>query len=135
MRVLDFEYKKIQLRTVVTGLIMSSVILFIALSLFTFNRYDYSWFYFTTKDYSISNRGGFWGAQCAAVFFYFFGGAALLVPFFLMLLAYIRIMRISIKYEWERIAAGIILIVFYAALLHHYGIDIKSSPYSGGLVG
>ena len=71
-------------------LFYAASIVFLLISLFSYNPTDSSWLYVSSGGGAVSNQAGFLGAQLAAILFYFFGGASflwliplLLVGFFL----------------------------------------------------
>ena len=62
------------------------MVIFLVVSLVSYNVTDSSWLYVSSDPDAITNKGGFLGAHFAAILFYLFGGASflLLIPFLLV---------------------------------------------------
>jgi len=110
-------------------------ILFLVVSLVSYNPTDSSWLYVSSEPENIGNQGGFFGAQVAAILYYFFGGASflLLLPF--MCCGLLFVTETSLKLHWERLCASLYLVMVGALLLSTYVTDFAWSPYPGGMVG
>jgi DNA segregation ATPase FtsK/SpoIIIE-like protein len=113
----------------------AGAIIFLFISLVSYNATDSSWLYVVSDSGTITNQGGFLGAQVAAFCFYFFGGASFLLLVPLLWVGWIFCTKRSIKSEWERLCACLYLACGGAALLTTYGIDLSWSPYPGGMMG
>lgn len=112
-----------------------AIVIFLTFSLISYSPTDSSWLYVSSDVASVSNYGGFFGAQVAAILFYFFGGASFLFLIPLLCLGLIFAFNGSMRKEWERLCAALYLVFVGAALLTFYGIDLLWSPYPGGLMG
>jgi hypothetical protein len=113
----------------------SGVLIFLALSLFSYNATDSSWFYVSTDPGVISNWCGFCGAQISALLFYLLGGASYLLFIPLLWIGYIWLLCKPLKTEWERLCAALYVVFVAAAFFATYLIDCAWSPYPGGIVG
>src|SRR5207244_1036803 len=111
------------------------IIIFLMVSLFSYNPTDSSWLYVSSDPHPITNKGGLLGAQFAAILFYFFGGASFLLLLPLLCGLWIMITHRSIKDEWERVCASLYIVLVGAALLATYYMDCAISPYPGGKCG
>jgi S-DNA-T family DNA segregation ATPase FtsK/SpoIIIE len=109
--------------------------LFISVSLLTFSAQDPSWFYYHTDMNPITNRCGWWGAQCAALLIYLVGAASFLVPGFLVFLSWLIFFNLSWKYDWDRLASFLFFIPTGAALTAFYRIRLFRHSLPGGRVG
>src|SRR3990172_2001780 len=72
---------------------------FLLIAVLTFSAHDPSWFYYTTSDGVVTNKCGFFGAQCAALLMYLFGAASLLVPFLIALCSSLLFLKASWRHE------------------------------------
>jgi len=108
---------------------------FLSVSLYTFNPYDQSWFYFDSSTTTTTNFFGSIGANTAALLFYFFGMSSFLILGFIFYSAYILINQITIKSEWERLIALLLLPYICATLCNIYNIDYFNSIFPGGTIG
>src|SRR5438309_1168173 len=111
------------------------MVIFLFISLISYNVTDSSWLYVASTPGTITNQGGFFGGQVAAILFYFFGGASFLLFITLLCAGLIVFTQRSIKKEWERLCACSYLVFVGAALLTTYCIDLPWSPYPGGMMG
>jgi len=75
------------------------------------------------------------GAQCAAVLLYLFGAASFFICGLLLGGVYMLIKKKSFSCEWDRVAAGVGLLIVSAGLCSMYKIDMMHSNFTGGLVG
>jgi len=107
----------------------------LGVSLYSFNPYDLSWFYYNSEMTNITNLLGKFGANLSALFFYLFGVASFLcVPFFLYL-AYFLARALKLASEVERLLAFLLLPFIGAALFNIYYFDIFDAIYPGGVLG
>jgi len=113
----------------------TAMVIFLVISLVSYNVTDSSWLYVTSAPGTITNAGGFFGAQLAAILFYLFGGASFLLLIPLLCVGLIFFTCRSIASEWERLLAALYSVGVGAALLATYSIDCSVSPYPGGMVG
>ncbi len=113
----------------------TATIIFLVVSLVSYNVTDSSWLYISSDPEAITNTGGFLGAQFAAILFYLFGGASFLLLIPLLCGGFIFFTQKSMKNEWERLFASVYLVFVGAALLAAYSMDVAVSPYPGGMVG
>lgn len=111
------------------------VILFLVISLVSYNPTDNSWFYVSSEAGTIINQAGFWGAQLAATLYYLLGGAAFLVLAPLVCLGLIVMAGGTLRSDGERIIASLFLVVIGAIFLTIYHYDFSWSPYPGGVIG
>lgn len=107
----------------------------IALSLFSYNPHDLSFFYTSSHVAPASNICGAFGAQLAAVLVYLFGGASFLLLLSIASTLFMIATKRRIKNEWERIGATFFLVVCVSALLHYYSVDFFPHVYPGGAIG
>jgi len=112
-----------------------SALFFVFLSLTSYNPTDNLWLYVTSETGTISNLGGFFGAQVAAILFYLFGGASFLLLLPLLFLGMIFFTQLSFRSDWERLCVSLYIVSAVAMLLATYGIDLACSPYPGGMIG
>src|SRR5579863_5572498 len=112
-----------------------AVIIFLIISLVSYNPTDSSWLYVSTEPGAIFNYGGFLGAQLAAFLLYMFGGASYLLLIPLLTLGWTIFVQKTIKNNWERLCVSFYIVSVGAALLATYYIDCVVSPYPGGLLG
>lgn len=117
------------------GLFLATSALFLGACLISYHPHDSSLFYYSSISRPIQNFGGVIGAHFAAIFMYLFGASSLLIVFLLSFGAYVACKRRKIKDEWDRLGAGIILILVSTCLCHMYRIDFLSVSYPGGLLG
>lgn len=115
--------------------LLSCAILFIAVSLFTYNSKDASAFYISTQLLPITNGGGVAGAHCAAFLMYCFGGASYILLSCLLFLLFIMVFGKSLRDQWERCLSLFFMSIAVAGLLSTYSMDFSLSPYPGGAVG
>ena len=113
----------------------AGVVIFLMISLFSYNPFDSSWFYVVSSGGTISNYGGFFGAQLAAFLFYFFGGASFLLLIPLIIFGWLAFVKKSFNHDWERLCAAVYMVFAGAALLATCSMDFAVSPYPGGLLG
>lgn len=119
-----------------TGAVLyGGIMIFLMISLVSYNPTDESWLYISTEPEIILNYGGSLGAQLAALLFYFFGGASFLLLIPLIVLGAIVFVQKTIKNDWERLCAACYMVCVGAALLAVYSMDFLVSPYPGGLIG
>ncbi len=111
------------------------IIIFLMISLFSYNPTDSSWFYISSSGGSVFNCGGYFGAQLAALLFYFFGGASFLLAIPLIVFGLIIFTKKTFRTDWERLCAALYIMCVGAALLTTYSMDVAVSPYPGGLLG
>ncbi len=110
-------------------------LLFLLISLVSYNATDSSWFYVSSDPKDVFNQGGFFGAQLAALLYYMFGGASFLLFIPLLCLALIVLTGRTIKTDGERFFAACFLVFIGAMMLTTYSIDCAWSPYPGGRLG
>ena len=111
------------------------MVIFLLVSLISYNNTDSSWLYVTSNPGTITNAGGFLGAQLAAILFYLLGGASFLLLIPMVCGGLIFFTDRSIACEWERLCACLWVVGISAALLATYSVDCLVSPYPGGMVG
>lgn len=109
--------------------------LFLALSLFSFNAYDSSWFFFTTNSAVVTNKCGIVGAQFAGLCIFLCGGIALLLPFVIAFVSYLALIRCPWRDEWDRVTALVLIIPTIATLCALYHYDVVADVAAGGAVG
>ncbi len=109
--------------------------LFLTAALFSHSARDQSWFYFNTLAKPIGNWCGYTGACLSAILFYLFGGASILLIFFCMFMFYFVITKKTVREEWDRIAAYIVLLLALSSLAALHGIDMLGSSMAGGYFG
>jgi DNA segregation ATPase FtsK/SpoIIIE, S-DNA-T family len=111
------------------------ILVFLAVSLCSYNPTDSSWLYVTSEVGTVSNAGGFLGAHIAALLFYIFGGASFLISVVCVCLGWLLITEKSLRRHWERILAAVYVVCVGAMMLATYQVDLMCSPYPGGVVG
>jgi len=125
-----FYYKKIILAFIFFGLVIV-----LGISLYSFNPYDLSWFYYNSQVTVVTNMLGQFGANLAALFFYLFGVASFLfIPFFLYL-SYFFLFSLSFRAEVERLVPFLLIPFLAAALFNIHYFDIFDSIFPGGVLG
>ena len=105
-----------------------SVLIFLVVSLVSYNFTDSSWVYVASDAVKPRNACGSVGANVAALLFYFFGCAGFVVFIPLLCGLYIYAWGLPLRKEWERLAASFYLIFVTAAWCSVNGGD-------GGLIG
>src|SRR5205814_6064792 len=100
-------------------------ILFILVSLVSYNITDSSWFYVSSDGGAVLNQGGFIGAQLASLLYYLFGGTAFLVLIPLLCIGLMMVTGRTLTSDGERLVASISLIFIGAMLLSIYLIDFS----------
>ncbi len=111
------------------------IALFVAISLYSYHATDPSWFYYTSQPVPTLNWCGFIGALSAALFFFLCGVSAYLIPPFIALLSYWISWHPRWSEEWERLLAGIGLLVIAATLCTMHGLVVKPGVMAGGYIG
>ncbi|MGB8367027.1 MAG: DNA translocase FtsK [Candidatus Babeliales bacterium] len=127
--------KKLLIYRVITAFIVGLSIIFLFLSLISYNPEDSSYFSYHSSGLVVSNNAGLYGAQVAALLFFLFGSAALLLIPLLAFVFFMLVKKKIIKNEWERLVAFILLLPLSSTLLRLYAVDFLYSPYPGGLIG
>ncbi len=105
------------------------------LALYSFNMYDPSWFFISSHTHQVHNWCGVVGAQFAALLLFLFGGTAYFVVLFAGIFFYWLCIDGSWSYHWERVAAGICIIIAVATLCTLHRIEIAQPGLYGGYVG
>jgi S-DNA-T family DNA segregation ATPase FtsK/SpoIIIE len=113
----------------------TAMVIFLVMSLISYNVSDSSWLYISSEPGTVTNKGGFFGAQLAAMLFYLLGGASCLLLVPLLCGLFLIIQGRSLKNEWERLCASLYIVCVGAALLATYSMDCSVSPYPGGMMG
>jgi len=111
-------------------IVCAATLLFLILALVSYNQYDNSWFYFSSENNHITNWCGPVGAHVAALLVFLFGIASYLLLAFSVFILYLLIRRRSWAYEWDRIAAFLVLMFLVSVVGALHG-----SAATGGLVG
>ncbi|MFH1644230.1 MAG: DNA translocase FtsK [bacterium] len=124
-----FTYKK-----EIIAVLLLSVFAIFAISFFSFNPHDPSWFYFASDKTNVTNWAGSIGANVAALFFYYLGSASYVVLFALIFLIYLILFKKDLKEQASRFVALFILLLTTATLLRAFSLDI-SKTYPGGWIG
>lgn len=124
------EYKK-----ELFGILGFVATLFVAISLYSYNPMDPSWFYLSSNQLPVANYCGIVGAYVAATLFFFLGTAAYLMVPALLLLANWLNQDVDVKDEWERLLAGVVLVATIATIFSLHGVIIAHGTTSGGYVG
>lgn len=111
------------------------VTFFVGLSLYSYKLTDPSLFYATSAPQPIGNACGLVGAYIAGLLFFLLGSSA----YFLIPLGFIVSYWISTdiqwREEWERIIAGVGLLVAIAAIYSLHRIAIVPGIVAGGYIG
>ena len=118
----------------IVGVLVAACFIFLALSFFSYNSTDNSYFYFSSADQSVTNWCGAFGAQLAAFSFFLLGGAAYVLLIALLALAMFLFRRTSIREWWGRFVCLPMLVLVSAGLLRTHQIDLYTSV-PGGAVG
>lgn len=116
----------------------------LGLSLYSFNKYDESWFYYSTKNSMIKNIFGFFGSNISSLFFYLFDAAAYaFIPFFLYT-AYLLFFKVDFKQQVEKFFSLLFLPFILSGILSFkkysfFGLSCNFctgfSGYFGGVIG
>ncbi len=131
----NFFHEKNKMIWFIGFCVYGGALLFLLVSLVSYNITDSSWFYVSSQEGNILNQGGVIGAHLAALLYYLFGGAAFLLFIPLLCIGGIIITGRSIASDGERIVASMMLVFVGAMLLSVYLIDFLWSPYPGGIIG
>jgi len=119
--------------------IVSFVVLLVgvvlSLSLYSFNSYDPSWVFYSSKVGGATNVLGPVGANISALLFYFFGMSSFLFLFFVFYISYILFFDTHFTFEVERCLASFVLPFVVAALCNSMHADWFVSIYPGGVFG
>ena len=100
----------------IVALIFALAGVFLAISFYTFDPYDSSWFYYNSESGTIRNSLGAAGANVAGFFFYLFGVSSFLLIPLLFYVSYLFLRNISLRAEWERLLALFLLPFVSAAI-------------------
>lgn len=130
-----FFHEKNKMMGYVGFCLYAAMILFVLVSLVSYNITDSSWFYVSSHDAHVFNQGGFIGAQLAGLLYYLFGGAAFLLLIPLVCIGLIVATGRTVASDGERLVASMALVFIGAMLLSFYLIDVAWSPYPGGIIG
>jgi DNA segregation ATPase FtsK/SpoIIIE-like protein len=112
-----------------------AALIFLIVSLVSYNPVDSSWLYVSSHPENIFNQGGFLGAQLAATLYYLFGGAAFLLFLPFVCLGLLLMTKRTIHSDGERLCAAVTLVFISAIFSSVYIIDVAWSPYPGGIIG
>ncbi|MGE0010415.1 MAG: DNA translocase FtsK [Candidatus Babeliales bacterium] len=118
----------------IAGTLLCAAII-IALSLFSYDSKDASWFFVRSQVTQRHNMLGAFGAQLAALLMYFFGSASFLIPFVFCFVAYFFLTSVAWRTEFDRFVAAGMLLVCTSALLHSYALDPFYVVAPGGICG
>lgn len=122
-------------KRIISGLVFLIFGAFLMAVLVSYNPYDNSWCYYTSREAPITNIGGSFGAQYAAFLFYLFGSSSLLIVVLLFFVAYILLCKRFFLYEFDRLCGFFALPFISAALCYTYACDFFKSTFPGGLLG
>ncbi len=117
------------------GLVSSVLVLMALLSLYSFNEYDPSWFFVSSFFYPIHNWCGVVGSYFAGLLMFLFGSASYLVVVLAGVFSYWMGVAIVWKDHWERIIAGMSVVICVAALCTLHRIEVAPHGLYGGYVG
>lgn len=109
--------------------------LVIALSLYSYDNKDATWFFLRSKVAPTHNMLGKVGAQLAGLLMYLFGSAAFAIPFIFCFLTFFFARGKEWRSEIDRFIAWFVLLVSAASLLHCYAIDPLYVAAPGGVMG
>ena len=112
-----------------------AIALFLAISLLTHSATDHSWFYYDTRNTTITNWCGYTGSCIAAVLFYLFGCASIILVGMLFFLFYCLMYKKTFRQEWDRLTAYIVLLFIASAVCCVHNITYFSSSVPGGYCG
>jgi len=121
-------------RKEICGVIVAGLFIFSLLSLWSFNPYDSSWFYFSSTAEPITNWCGMIGAQLAGVLVYFFGSASYFFICSLLFPIGLLALKKPILKEWPRMVMllSVVGVVSVLSSLYNYRIMVLSP---GGVLG
>ncbi len=109
--------------------------LFLMVSLWSYNPYDSSWFYYSSMQTTITNGCGVLGAHVAALLWYFFGLGAWGVIGLLLMSIYLLVQNSSFARCWERLIAAGCVIAGLSVLLSGYSFGWLYGHDLGGALG
>ncbi len=129
--VLLFSSYKKEIYAFISGVIT----LMAAIALFSHNPFDSSWFFISSSSRPIANWCGKFGAQLSATLFFLFGMAAYLVVALFGSFIYWLASGGSWKYQWERVVAGVGVIMSVSILCSLHKINFITGVFYGGYIG
>ena len=116
--------------------LMSGVLTLMAtLALYSFDAYDPSWFFISSYSQPIHNWCGFVGAHFSAFLMFLFGASSYIAVLLAGIFLYWICINGSWKNHWERIIAGIGVVVCVATLCTLHRIEVGQVDLYGGYVG
>lgn len=110
----------------ILSLMFILISLIIVISLISYNKNDFSYFYYNSNESLISNKLGSLGANIAATMFYIFGLNAFVVAIFCMYLAKFYYKNLNFKKEWEIFFSFTVLILNLSILASVYNFNLYS---------
>jgi len=118
----------------IIGLVLFGVASFLLCTLYTYSTSTHSIFY---VDSSVETSTLLWIlSSLAAILFFLCGAAVIFIPLILFYSSYFLIMNRSLRTEWDRLAALVVLTFSSIWLLaHSSGLVWRQMVLKGGLVG
>lgn len=128
------KYGKVDYRKEIIGVLVAGGLVFLALSLLSFNVTDSSWFYFSSEHQAVTNWCGIFGAYTSSLFLFLFGSSSYLLVLTSVFLL-VKAFKNPSFFESRLCISMLPLLIFSScALLHIHNFDfIVVNP--GGLVG
>jgi hypothetical protein len=114
-------------------MIIFGIASWLAMILWSYHEYDCSPCAYTSDMCGVANWGGMLGARVAAVLVYVCGGACFVIVWLLFFVGYMVLAQKSIKQEFDRLAALVVLCVTGSALCAR--LMGRWGACSGGLIG
>ncbi len=118
----------------IIGVIVVFFLVFLSLSLISFNPFDNSWLYFSNKNGEISNWCGPLGSNVSTTFFYLFGISSYLVLALFTYLSIIFLFKFSFKRNLDRLISFSFITLISTTLLKLHDLNLLSNE-PGGLIG
>jgi len=116
------------------GVVITVVMIFFAISLYSHHPHDNTPFYFISDAYYIKNWGGSLGANVSAVLYHFLGFAAYFLVGALGMLAYMFLLGYRRGRSWASLLMLPVCIASAALIVALYNIDfVHGEP--GGMIG
>lgn len=107
----------------------------LSIVLLSFNPYDPSWFYYSTQQAKVTNKGGFIGAHLAALIFFIFGSSFFCLLPLLFFYIYMLAAEKPIRAVWDRVLGGLVIFITISGLCSFYGYDPMETVLPGGVFG
>lgn len=116
------------------GVSVTAIMIFFAISLFSYNSHDYTMFYYDSDLCLVYNWGGEAGAYLSSVFFHIFGAGAYMLLGALAVLAYTLLLGYRYPRWWSGVLLLPVCVIAASVVFSLYDVDFVNG-LPGGVVG